>query len=375
MRLALIRARYDPFGGAEKFVETAATALADQGVTLTILTRAWPREARAGMAHRLLDPRYFTSTGRDRGFARAVCGLLAREHFDLVQSHERIACCDVYRAGDGVHAEWLAQRRRVTGTARRLGIAWNPHHRYLLDAERQLFTSARLKAVICNSRMVRDEIVRHFGTAAEKLHVIYSGVDSVRYSPALRSEFRAATRQSLDISPGAPVALYVGSGFERKGLAAFIEAVAQIAGLRAIVVGKDKHAARYRRQAEACAPGRIAFTGGVRDVRPYYAAADMFALPTLYDPFPNACLEAMACGLPVLTSTKSGAAEIIEAGRSGFVTDALDVPAMVDAMARMAADPTMGEAARERILPHTPAAMARQYVALYRHLLDLPTAA
>jgi UDP-glucose:(heptosyl)LPS alpha-1,3-glucosyltransferase len=372
MRLALIRAKYDPFGGAERFVETAAAALADQGVALTILTRNWPANARAGIHHTIIDPPHLNSTARDRGFAKAVCAFLQTEKFDLVQSHERIACCDVYRAGDGVHAEWIAQRQRVVGNLKRLEMALSPHHRYLLRAERELFTAPRLRAVICNSHMVRDEIMRHFGTDAGRLHVIYSGVDSQKFHPGLVDQFRLPTRAQLGIPPHAQVALFVGSGFERKGAAAFIATVAGISGMQGIVVGKDKrlNAAKQSAAAKGCA-GRIHFTGGVDDVRPYYAAADVLILPTLYDPFPNVCLEALACGLPVITSTKSGAAELIRNGENGYVTDALDIPAMRIALSRVLAAPPMRVAARETILPYTPESMASQYVALYRKLLGL----
>ena len=65
--------------------------------------------------------------------------------------------------------------------------------------------------------------------------------------------------------------------------------------------------------------GRVTFAGPQTDPKPYYGAADAFVLPTLYDPFPNAALEAMACGLPVVTSTKSGAAELVAEHDAGFV--------------------------------------------------------
>jgi UDP-glucose:(heptosyl)LPS alpha-1,3-glucosyltransferase len=370
MKLALIRAKYDPFGGAERFVETAVAALAGEGVSLTIITRDWPASANPAIAHCIVNPSYLTSTGRDRGFAAAVRALLATEKFDLVQSHERIAGCDIYRAGDGVHAEWLAQRARVSGVFKRFTTAWSPHHRYLLAAEREMFTSPALKAVICNSGMVKNEIVRHFGVDEKKLHVIYSGVDSERFTPDSRAALRAPLRTRLSIRPSTPVALFVGSGFERKGLDVFLRAVAGVAETHAIVVGKDKHLAKYERLARTLGiDRRITFTGGVGDVRPYYAAADAFVLPTLYDPFPNACLEAMAAGLPVITSKTSGAAEFIDNGVQGFVTDALDVGAMRTSLAAALADAHMGAAARQRVLGCTPQAMAGQYLTLYRQLL------
>jgi UDP-glucose:(heptosyl)LPS alpha-1,3-glucosyltransferase len=369
-RVALVRSRYDPAGGAERFVQAAIRSLRAQGASLTIVTRHWPDHDGSAI---VLDPPHVGSLWRDWSFARAVCRELGKRRFDLVQSHERIACCDVYRAGDGVHAQWLAERARIQGAWQRFTTRCNPHHRYVLAAERALFTSPRLRAVICNSAMVRGEIAARFGTAAEKLVLIRNAVDSESFHPGLRGEMRAAVREQLAIPPGAHVALHVGSGFERKGVRAFLEALARARSKPwGIVVGRDKRADAYRRQAARLGlKERVRFIGAASDVRPYYAASDMFVLASLYDPQPNAALEAMACALPVVTTTKCGAAELLREDESGFVRDALDASGMahcVDALEGPAA-PRMGEAARAAVAPYTPEGMAREYLALYERLL------
>ena len=369
-RVALVRSRFDAFGGAERFVQSAIAALSAQGAALTLVTRRWPDNDGTAI---LLDPFYVGSLWRDRGFARAVCAELAKRRFDLVQSHERITCCDVYRAGDGVHAEWLAQRARIQSPLAWLATTLSPHHRYLLAAEHQLFTSTRLKTVICNSEMVRGEIARRFATPADKLELIRNAVDGAHFHPGLRGEFGAAVRQQLGIPREATVFAFVGSGFERKGAGAFLHALARRREPAwAIIAGRVKHGARYGRLSVRLGIAeRVRFVGGVSDVRPFLAAADAFVLPTLYDPFPNAALEAMAAGLPVVTSTTCGAAEIIREGESGFVRDALDAAGLAQCLDRL--DPgtarRMGEAAREAVAPLTPEAMGRQYLALYERLL------
>ena len=369
-RVALVRSRYDPSGGAERFVQGALAALKSQGASLTIVTRSWPDHDGSAI---VLDPFHVGSLWRDVSFARAVCAELARRRFDLVQSHERIACCDVYRAGDGVHAEWLAQRARVQSPLAALATRASPHHRYLLDAERKLFTSGRLRAVICNSEMVMREIRERFGASPDKLVLIRNAIDCAQFHPRLRDEMRAAVRQQLGIPGDANVVLHVGSGFERKGVAVFLEALARADGAPwGIVAGKDKHASRYVALARrlGIAP-RVRFVGSVSDVRPYLAAADTFLLATLYDPFPNAALEAMASGLAIVTTSRCGAAELVVEGETGFVRDALDVPGLAATLARL--DPVsaarMGTRARQSVAHLTPAAMAAEYLALYERLL------
>ncbi len=372
LRIALIRQRYTAYGGAERFVERAMSALSAQGAQLTIVTRKWP--GHADRRALICNPFHLGNLWRDWSFARCVCRALRDHNFDLVQSHERIACCDIYRAGDGVHRVWLEQRRRTLGIAGQLGLALNPYHRYVLAAEKKLFASPRLKAVICNSRMVKEEIRRHFGLPEEKLRVIYSGVDTEAFHPRLKARHRQTLRAQYAIPDNAPLFLFVGSGFARKGLAALLQAFATLPPKAyLLVVGKDrKEAAFHAAAARLGIAGRVRFAGAQQDVKPFYGAADMFVLPTLYDPFPNVALEASACGLPLITSRKSGAAELIEEGRNGHVCDALDIDALAAAMTRLLDPDTataMGAAARAAVEPFGLEKMGAALLSLYNELL------
>ncbi len=381
MKIALVRQRYNPYGGAERFVERALTALAAEDVELTLLARAWseapsPEAAGAHKDWRLLrcNPFYIGRVWRDWGFARAVCAAVKAHRFDLVQSHERISCCDVYRAGDGVHRQWLANRRRAAGLWERIALTLNPYHWYTLAAEKRLFHSAALRAVICNSNMVKEELRRHFGLAEAKLHVIYSGVDLDAFHPRLREAWRKRKREELGIADAAMVFLFVGSGFRRKGLPQLLRALSGVRDAHLVVVGADKELARLRRVAEqARLSARVHFTGGQADVKPWYGMADCFVLPTLYDPFPNAALEAMACGLPLITSLQCGAAEFVESGVQGYVCrDPLDVVELARCL-NLAAAPgqaqRMGAAARSKVEAYGLAHMAQRLTQLYADLL------
>jgi UDP-glucose:(heptosyl)LPS alpha-1,3-glucosyltransferase len=374
MRLAVVRQRYTPFGGAERFLENALSSLADHGVDITLFTREWKGVDTRGIEPRIVDPFHVGGLWRDASFAHAVCAALARSPADLVESHERIACCDVFRAGDGVHATWLEERLRHLPPLRRVGVRIDPHHRFRLAMERRLFASPRLRAVICNSRMVKDDIARRCGVAAAKLHVIYNAVATDVFTPALRMH-RRRVRAQHRIPPHATLFLQVGSGFERKGVATAIDALAQLpAASHLIVVGGDKRLARYAKRARAHGLGaRVTFTGPQADPRPWFGAADAFVLPTLYDPCPNAALEAMACALPIVTSTRSGAAELALGHDAGFACDPGDATALAGHM-RALLDPArrarLGEHARTAVLPLTPSAMTERLLALYRDLLD-----
>ncbi len=369
-KVALIRQRYAHDGGAERFVSRALEALRARDVRLTLVTREW--RGGDGFEVMVCNPYYLGRLWRDWSFARAVCRRLATESFDLVQSHERLSCCDVYRAGDGVHREWLAQRARAQGVLGRLGTALNPYHYYVKRAERRLFQSPQLRAVICNSRMVRDEIRNWFRIADDKLRVIYSGVDTAAFHPDLKAH-RGEIRARHGIPEDATLFLFVGSGFERKGMATLLQALALQSGESfLLVVGRDRKLARFRAQARRLGLARrVLFIGPQQDVKPYYGAAEALVLPTLYDPFPNVALEAMASGLPVLTSLKSGAAELIENGGNGFVCDALDVPALAAQLRAVTPEsaPAMGARARATVEPMSLDRMSGELLDLYNSLL------
>ena len=373
MRIALLRQRYNPYGGAERFIERAVAALG-MDVALTVYAREWSGSGTGGAAVVRCDPFYVGRLWRDWSYARAACRAAAADAPDLVQSHERIACCDIYRAGDGVHAQWLENRGATLGRLGRLGVALNPYHRYVLAAERRLFASPRLRAVICNSRMVREEIRRHFGVAEAKLHVIYNGVDLEAFHPRLREAHRHAMRVRLGIPEAALVHLFVGSGYERKGVFPLLRAFAAAPQRDAflLVVGKDKAESRAVAFAGSLGiAGRVHFAGAQKEVAPWYGAADSFVLPTLYDPFPNAALEAMACGLPVITTRQCGAAELIDAGVEGYVVASDGGPGLAEALGRL--DPQsarrMGERARNRAEGYGLEPMRRRMIALYRTLV------
>jgi len=350
VKVAIVRQRYNPYGGAERFVARALTALERSGAEVTLVCRS----AEGWGARRVLrvDPFYLGNLWRDWSFARAARGAWRRQGFDVVQSHERIPGCDLYRAGDGVHRRWLELRRAAAGPLERLGMVLNPYHRYVCSAERRMFEHPRLRAVICNSKMVRDEIQRGFRVAPEKLHVIYSGVDLQQFHPRLRESLRGKTRAELGCHARDTVFLFAGSGFARKGLGAALEALALAANqsLWLLVAGRDREASRFidcARKAELA--GRVRFLGGRDDLRPLYAAADCLILPSRYDPFPNTVLEALAMGLPAIVSSRCGAAEIIEPGSNGWVCepdDAAGIARLMHAADQAARSGRAGQAAR-----------------------------
>ncbi len=379
LKIAVIRQRYNPYGGAERFVERALGALVREGAEVTLITRSWEGAPQEGFRQKICDPGYSRVLGgraaRDRSFTACAQQEIADGGYDIVQAHERIPGAMIFRAGDGVHAAWLDHRARGQSASARIITRLSPFHRYILKQEAAMLASPALKAVICNSILVREEMRRYYDVPENKLVVIENGVDLENFHPRLTTEWRIRQRQTLGIDADTPAFLYVGSGFERKGVPQLLAAIARMKSQQAqlVIVGQDRHQAVFERQARKLGLGkRVIFAGPQKDVRPYYGMADAFVLPTRYDPMPNAALEAMACGLPIITSTTCGIASRVVAGTNGFVCDALDVEQLASHLDRLALPggaAAMRESAREAVTDLDLETMAAKLIDLYRSLL------
>lgn len=317
MKVGLVRRGYGATGGAESYLKRFAKALVDSGHTpFLFASREWAGNWPFGGTCILPGQ-------TPRAFADAFAGCDRRHECDVVLSLERVWGCDCYRAGDGVHRVWLEKRARYEP-------AWKPWfrrlrktHRDLLALEATMLREENTPLVIVNSEMVKKEIAQCFGYPLARIHTVYNGVPA-RGAP---SEDRAAVRERLGLTDSEFTILFAGSGWERKGLRFAIRAMDALQGNAVLVVAGRGDPGAFP------ASRRTRFLGPVSDIRNYLAAADIFLLPTLYDPFSNACLEALAAGLPVITTSANGFAEVIEAGVEGEVLqDPSDSRAMAEAI-------------------------------------------
>jgi UDP-glucose:(heptosyl)LPS alpha-1,3-glucosyltransferase len=320
VKLAIVRRRYAQFGGAERFIDGMAGALIGAGIDLTIVASSWPAAGDVRRKTVIVPPRGFTRRGRQSSFERAVAGIYARREFDIVQSHERLLSADIFRAGDGVHAAWLDRLAAERGGFQALIKRLDPAHRHAVATERAMARDTGM-IFVANSAMVAREIANWLAVPASRIRTIENGVDTSRFRPPSAGE-RAEARRSFGLD--GPVIAFVGSGFRRKGAFALVEALAlpQCKEVRALIAGRDAQLDALRSRVAALRlGGRVQILGGVADPVAVYHAADVFALPSLYDPMPNAALEALCCGLPLLVTADTGVADLVrEQGAGAVVT-------------------------------------------------------
>jgi UDP-glucose:(heptosyl)LPS alpha-1,3-glucosyltransferase len=317
MKIALIRKRYTDFGGAERYIGELASSLVSRGHDVHVYAEEW--RAAEGLTFHRVPVRFGPGFLKILSFAYTVRNMLGRERYDIVHSFERTVSQDVYRAGDGCHKEWLRVRRDADNLIKRNTYLLNPMHRAILRLEKELYEDPKLKLIIANSRRGKEEIVRNYGFPEERIRVIYNGINDSLLDPARSKELPGG----MEMMPGERMLLFVGSGFERKNLATAIKALARIddRAVRLWVLGRDRQT-RYRRLARGLGVAdRVIFAGPRSDPAPFYEHARAFILPTIYEPFSSACLEASAFGLPVVTTRINGFSELIRPGENGFIIE------------------------------------------------------
>jgi UDP-glucose:(heptosyl)LPS alpha-1,3-glucosyltransferase len=304
LTIGLVRRGHSETGGAEAYLKRLARGLSRAGQKAQLFTDAsWPAtEWPWGQITRLRGE-------TARRFADEFEKVREGNGCDLIFSLERVWRCDVYRAGDGIHRSWLRRRNAVSSAFQKITRAFGRSHHDTLDLESSLFRGGAGR-VIANSELVKREAHEIYGYPEGKIDVVPNGVPLQEFRDT--GGLRETKRKNLGLAEEDIAVLFVGSGWERKGLRFARRGVESLGGnFRLLVAGRG---ARRLRDGKF-----VRILGAVRDLPAFYAAADIFLLPTLYDPFSNACLEALAAGLPVVTTRANGFSEIIEDGVHGSI--------------------------------------------------------
>jgi UDP-glucose:(heptosyl)LPS alpha-1,3-glucosyltransferase len=290
--------------------------------------------------------------------------LLRRLNLDVIHDTGAGTYCDLFQPHGGspmavfeqkllLAPAWLRPWKRAAQ-----GVL--PRYRQFAALSRRQF-AADGRLVVALSRRVAADFQRWHQVPPERIRLVYNGVDTVRFAPENRDRWRNKLRQDLGVNQRTVLFLVVAHNYRLKGVPQLLAAAGRLAALgrpvHLLVVG-GRHAATGRAMAAGPrASSPVTFTGPVDDTAPYYAAADVYVQPTFYDPCSLVALEALAAGLPVVTSQFNGVAELITEGVEGCIlADPADVDglttrlhAMLDATLRY----RMGEAARRLALQHS----------------------
>ena len=343
-------------GGCETYIASLARRLVRDGHDVHLYACRWDADALPPSIryHRIATPRgpRFLRPWR---FASACERALAAARHDVTMGFDKTWGQDILYPQGGLHAaaafhNRLKHRSGFERLAAIIGKRLDPAAWSFARLERRQYFGPDRPVVIAISQMVRRHFERFYGAVPDGLRVIHAAIDPQRFAAEDRTLRRSEQRRSLGVGPDEPVGLFVAMNYRLKGLGPLIRSLAYVPRekpFRLAVVGHPKDGA-YRRLAERLGVAdRIRFLGFRADPKDTYFAADFLIHPTFYDPCSLVALEALACGLPVITSRFNGAAELLDPPESGLVVgDPHDAPALGGAIAQML-DPDYRTAAAE----------------------------
>ncbi len=326
MKIALIQKKFSSHkGGAEQYAVNLAGALMRQGHEVTVFANQWNGAIAHGPKFQYVPIIKGPSFLQTISFVRNTQKALSKGNYDIVHSLARVFPQDVYRMSDGIYRYWLMVKEE--NRLKRLMNFFSLRHLAILWVEKQIFAKGNYHRIIANSQLCKGHAVQYYHVDPAQVTAIHNGVDFDRFNPRVRFVHREKLRKSYNIAKRDVVILFVAMNFRRKGLIPLLKAIGNLPDsyrVKLLVVGKGKTEHFTKIALKLGIARDVIFAGPASKTEEYYGAADFFVLPTYYDPFANVCLEALACGLPVVTTRANGASELIEHGKNGFVVNKPD---------------------------------------------------
>ncbi len=342
MKIALVCKQFkENKGGLERYTIALSRELLKRGHQVHVL--AHRRQEEPGIRFHHVPMLRFSSPLKNLSFAYFSRKVLEGHRFDVVQSMERVMDQDIFRASDGINPIQMSER--YTNPMVRQVKAFGPRRQALTYLEKRIFEGSGCRFVMTNSRLIKNQILDHYRISPNRISVIYNSVDHQRFHPSVREKHRKTVRTELGIQEKDLLLLFVGNDFKRKGLPLLVKSLNRLQNprLKLVVLGHDRAGSHPIRTAKNQLDERIFFLGSQTRIEKYYGAADLLILPTRYDAFANVCLEAMACGVPVITTRTNGAGEIIDNGIQGYVLETWEPEELSAKIDRCTSDATLSE--------------------------------
>jgi UDP-glucose:(heptosyl)LPS alpha-1,3-glucosyltransferase len=317
-------------GGCETYIADLSRRLVADGHEVHLYACRWDAEAlpRSMRYHTLSvpsGPRFL----RPWRFSSACAQALKETIHEVTIGFDKTWGQDVLYPQGGLHAASAIHNigkhrhgltRALAGFVKQCDLA----HWSFLRFEKKQYLGSKNPIIVVNSHMVAGHFQQYYGIGPERLRVIHSAIDPARFSHSDRLKLRQKFREENGITGDEVVGLFVAMNYQLKGLEPLLRAVAllpQASRFRLIVVGHPRFQSYARLADRLGIAERVLFLGPRRDVHGCYYASDFLVHPTFYDPCSLVVLEALACGLPVITTRFNGASELLHPPREGFVLD------------------------------------------------------
>lgn len=340
MEVILLKSQVSQHGGLEKYSSRIAQGFLDRGFKVTILTTGSKNEfIQSKISFACTKTWCWPGFVRMEQYDRFVHKYLSQHPSNLVFGMDRNRYQTHYRAGNGVHAEFLKSRSFLESKWKQLSFLLNPMHLKILELEKAAFENPRLQKLFTNSHMVREQILSHYRTDPSKIQVIHNGVEWVEMQKDFNDwpEVRKKALISHHLDPNLFHFLFIGNGYLRKGLNQLIHALSKLKtrDFHLSVIGKDSRQGDYQSLASKLNLSRhITFFGPRKDIRPFYQIADSLVIPSFYDPFANVTVEALAMGLFVVTSRTNGGHEVLTSQNGAVIPNLLEPDSIIESLTK-----------------------------------------
>jgi len=371
LRILLVVERFDAtVGGLEAWTVALARYLLERGHEVHVAATDFAAEPP-------IVPHRVAAAALPSTLAQNVAAAVARARVDIVHDVGYGLSADLFHPQVGSRVLNLSRDLAAKPPLARWRMLASPAFRRwrrdLIATERRQIAAAKRIAAV--SEVVRRDLAKLYAIAPARIVVIPNGIDIGRFVPASEPE-RAAARAALGLGSEV-VYLAAAHNFRLKGLDLVLQALARVIreapDVRLIVAGSGAIAEYTRKAARLGIGSRVTFAGQVADMPRLYAAADAFVHPTFHDACSLATSEALASGLPVITTRVNGAADGMQSGREGFVLDdPRDLDGMCAAMTALLSQEhrrALGREARKLAATRSFAANCAAVVAAYAEVL------
>ncbi len=347
MKIALALENFGRFaGGAESYAVELARTLVSQGWEVHLYGHAWDGEPAQAEFHPIPRlPRWVPPSIRILDFAFRHRRMVAQERFDVILGFGNTLAMNVYQSHGGVHylssvRKLEAVRNPILRFFKRLALFAAPKYYARAWIESAPFRMRQRPVIIAIADMVRQDMAEYFHVDKESIRLVYNGIDQTRFG-GKDPDRGAEVRRALGFGPDDVLFLFMAYDFRKKGVRYLVEAAGRLrenigsAGWGVMVVGRPPSPALSRSVERLGLSGKVVFPGSTKEPEALYQACDVFILPTFYDACSLVVFEAMAAGLPAITTQFNGAAGIITEGVDGAVLkDPRNVEEMAAAMQR-----------------------------------------
>ncbi|MBY0529121.1 MAG: glycosyltransferase family 4 protein [Rhabdochlamydiaceae bacterium] len=337
MKLTLLKSELARMGGLEKYTLHIAEAFRKKGAEVTILTTG-PLPERFSDINIVRFPiDRPLSAWNVHAFDKACSAYLKLHPTPLVFGLDRNRYQTHLRAGNGSHASYLNMRTEEEGLLKGWSFRCNPLHRLLLKIEKEAFEHPELEVLFTNSHMVRKEILDQYAVEPNKVKVVHNGVEwsELQYDFDAWELVRAPLAKALHLDLSCHQLLFIGHNYQRKGLDKLLYALSLLKdkNVQLSVVGKDKNSSFYEKLASQLnLTAQVRFFGAQKQIRSFYQIADTLVIPSLYDPFANVTVEALALGLFVVSSVQNGGHEILTASNGAVIPSLKDPESIAETL-------------------------------------------